>query len=252
MDNAKDVFSGTDGPVISAAFAIFAKLYTALVEPFANAADGIMSEMISLTHSWVAAGVVAMIIVFMAAYMLRHEDVDPISKLLTDLLIPVAIVLMLLQSASNYHQFVVDWLRAMPDTIGGVANGVVGGTPVTNGSLFDLLFSHCFKLGVKVWKAVPTGWSNLGTAFMMAVIIGLYWISSGLAILVMFGAFAISKITLALFLAISPLFVGAAAYRPSRFAAKGFLSAVLSILVAQVLVVVLLAITMKVLDEQLP
>ena len=69
--------------------------------------------------------------------------------------------------------------------------------------------------------------------------------------LLAFAMFVTSKVLLQLLVAVSPVFVGAGAFQPSRFLLRGFAGGIAGVITAQILVVALLGIAFNVENQLL-
>ena len=236
---AEAAFAHTAGPV-AMNFTIFAQVYTALFTPFQNAVGGVAGALSGTVAGWVTAGVVCVLMIWAATMALTYET-TLFDKMITKVLMPTAVVLFILQG--HYQQYVTEPATAFATSIGNAIVGNTGGTSVNGGAPFDAVWNKAYAGGAAVSQAVSL-LSVTGLGLFLAVVI--YWVVAGIAVTFAFVLYLVSQLGLYLLLAIGPLFVGFGAFQFTRFLLKGYVSAVASMICAQILVLALLAIAFTV------
>lgn len=231
---AQAALAGTDGPVATN-FAMFSLLYDALFAPFKSSVAGVSGNLSQMAVSWVKIGIVFMMLVFCVAFALNTES-GLFDKLLTRVLIPGTIALFILQG--HYDEFVMQVASRFSEEVGSAIVGGVGGMRVSGGAPFDKIFNLAFGAGVVAFKALPLSWMGLALAFVIAI----YWLAAAASVGFAFVMFITSMVGLLLLLSIGPVFIALGAFQFSRFLLKGWVSAVCSLICAEILVLALLAI----------
>jgi type IV secretion system protein VirB6 len=162
-------------------------------------------------------------------------------KMITKVLMPAAIVLFILQG--HYQQYVTEPATTFATEIGNTIVGNTGGAAVNGGAPFDAVWSKAYAGGAAVSQAVSL-LSLTGLGLFFAVVI--YWVVAAAAVSFAFVLYLVSQLGLYLLIAIGPLFVGFGAFQFTRFLLKGYVSALASLICAQILVLALLAIAFTV------
>lgn len=140
-------------------------------------------------------------------------------------------------NTGNFNQWVGGVAQQLPTDIGNALVGSVGGAQVSGGSLFDSVWNKAYAAGLVAYNAIPDTW--LGVGLCVAVVV--YWGVAIATVAVAFLVYVISHVLTALVIAIGPLFIAAAIFPVSRFLFNGWLSALASAILAQVLVLVMLS-----------
>ena len=245
--SAQALFAASNGPV-GTDFHVFASLYTALFTPFQGAVQGVIGALLPLMAGAVTAGVGAMLIAWALTIAVGAESAGAVmNRMITRVLLPAAVVVFLLSSVATYQQWLVTWISQIPDDIGRAVTGGLGGTVVNSGDPFDNVWNKAYVAGATVFTNLPF---SLKGAVLALVVIA-YWIAAAAAVLLAFTMFVTSKVLLQLLVAVSPVFVGAGAFQPSRFLLRGFAGAIAGVITAQILVVALLGIAFNVENQLL-
>ena len=245
--SAQALFAASNGPV-GTDFHVFASLYTALFTPFQGAVQGVIGALLPLMAGAVTAGVGAMLIAWALTIAVGAESAGAVmNRMITRVLLPAAVVVFLLSSVATYQQWLVTWISQIPDDVGRAVTGGLGGTVVNSGDPFDNVWNKAYVAGATVFTNLPF---SLKGAVLALVVIA-YWIAAAAAVLLAFTMFVTSKVLLQLLVAVSPVFVGAGAFQPSRFLLRGFAGAIAGVITAQILVVALLGIAFNVENQLL-
>jgi type IV secretory pathway VirB6-like protein len=228
---------------VSTNFAIFAQIYNALFTPFQAAVASVSGALTTSMQGDVKTGVAVMMMIFLAGICLAAQETPVLNVLASRVLVPAAVTLFVLQ---NYNQYVITPASTFAPSIGNTIVGALGAPNLNGGAPFDTVWNHAYAAGVAVINAVPSGFSNIGPQIAMYFSVVLYWLVAAGATGLSFFLFIVSLIGLFLLLAIGPIFVGFGAFQFTRFLLKGYVSAVASLICAQVIVLALLGISIKV------
>ncbi len=242
--SALALFANAQGAVATN-FTIFAQIYTALFGPFQSAVNSVAGSLSGTVAGWVTSAVVVMMMLYGAARALTVDGGPAFDQLVTRVLIPAAVVLYILNG--NYTQYVSTPATQFAASIGNTIVGNIGGTVVNGGAPFDAIWNKAYAAGIAVFNAIPTSIFNPQT-WGVAIAVVIYWISAAASIGFAFVLFLASQAGMYLLLAIGPLFVGFGAFQFTRFLLKGYVSALASVICAQVIVLALLAISFQVIN----
>lgn len=153
-------------------------------------------------------------------------------------LIRAAVVVFLLQGAATYNQYIGTVAQAIPNEVGNAlaAAGANNGN-VANGAAFDNVWNAAAKAGLSVWEQVPK-YSLSSIPLWLAIIV--YLAIALVAIGISFLVYLASTILLLLLLAVGPLFVALFAFPQTHRFASGWVAALASTIVTQILAVAVL------------
>jgi type IV secretory pathway VirB6-like protein len=149
-----------------------------------------------------------------------------------------AVVVFLLQSAATYNQYVGTVAQVIPTEVSNaITPGGAAGGNVSGGTAFDNVWNAAANAGIKVWEGIPS-YSLKGA--MLFLLVGVYFIAALACIGGGFLVFLASTILLTLLLKIGPLFVAMFAFPQTHKLAAGWVAAVASTIVTQILAVAVL------------
>jgi type IV secretory pathway VirB6-like protein len=211
-------------------WAFFATLYAQILALVQGGANGILNGALGYARPVVPAAVVAWI-AFQAISV--ANGVVPMRSVCHGL-IRAAVVVFLLQAA-NYNQYVGTVAQAIPTQVTAAISA--GGANVVGGAAFDNVWNAAAKAGVAVWKGI-TSYSLKGA--MLFLLVGVYFIAALACIGAGFLVYLASTILLILLLNIGPLFVAMFAFPQTHKFAAGWVAAVASAIVTQILSVAIL------------
>jgi len=147
-----------------------------------------------------------------------------------------AIVIAILENATQYHQWLMDVALALPTEIGNaISNG--GGADITSGRAFDTVWQRAGKAGLIAYDRLPS-------FAMKSVALGVFIIFYLMAALACIGATAVwlllFSVWLSLLLAIGPIFFVLFVTGWTAPFARGWVQSVVGAIIAQVLLVAVL------------
>jgi type IV secretion system protein VirB6 len=240
MADAMAVATPSSDGLSAANWTIFTDIYNLVDTPL----EGAINSIISALTGYVSGPLKYFIIFWLAGSAIVvaiNPSGFPLNRLAGQL-IRAALAMSLVASAANYNQWIGQVAQQLPTDIGNALVGTVGGTAVTGGSLFDGVWNKAWTAGLTVYRGLPDSWRGLGLAIGVLV----FWLVAVATVAVAFLVYVVSHVLTALVIAIGPLFAAAAVFPMSRFLFSGWLSALASSILAQVLVVTLLSLMMNV------
>jgi type IV secretion system protein VirB6 len=209
----------------------FATIYTALTTVIHGSVNGIINGGLAYVRPVLLLAITAWIS-FQAIVVAKH--LAPFSSLWRGV-IRCAVVVMILQSAATYNQWVVSLAQAIPTEVGAAITQ--GGGNAAGGAAFDNVFNTAAKAGLSVYDAIP-GYSLKTLPFMFLVLI--YIVVAFIAVFVGFIVYLASTILLYLLLAVGPLFVALFAFPQTAKFAAGWVAALVSCVLTQLFAVAIL------------
>jgi type IV secretory pathway VirB6-like protein len=214
---------------LMANWVFFGTLYTQILGLVQAGADGILNGALDYARPVVLAAIIAWI-AFQAISV--ANGMAPMRSLWHGV-IRAAVVVFLLQAA-NYNQYVSTVAQAIPTQ---VTAAISGGGAVAGGAAFDNVWNGAAKAGIAAWKGIPS-YSLKGA--MLFLLVGVYFIAALACIGAGFLVYLASTILLILLLNVGPLFVAMFAFPQTQKFAAGWVSAVASTIVTQILAVAIL------------
>jgi type IV secretion system protein VirB6 len=152
-------------------------------------------------------------------------------------LVRSALVFFIISSAANFNQyFGTLFLATLPTELGNSISNATGAHSLTGGA-FDDIWNRAWAAGLVVYKNLP--WSIKGIALQFLVVA--YWVLAILAIGVGFLIYLGAHVALGLVVAIGPLFVTCYLFPATRRFFEGWISALVSLVIVQVLSITLLS-----------
>jgi type IV secretion system protein VirB6 len=113
-------------------------------------------------------------------------------------IIKMVIIYNLAINSALYASYVSNFLYEWPTTLAGLLQG---GTAQNSAQLLDQMLDKGNLLGAQAWEKAT--WVNLGSYFLAILIFGLTWVITAIAAFIIMS----SKMTLAILLAIGPIFI---------------------------------------------
>ncbi len=212
----------------------FATLYSSIASPL----DSSVSVVIAALVGYLTPVLRALMVVYVggtALTTMMNPTQEPLTGLLRNL-IRSALVFFIISSAANFNQyFGTLFLTTLPTELGNSISGATGAHSLTGGA-FDDVWNRAWAAGLVVYKNLP--WSIKGIALQFLVVA--YWIIAILAIGVGFLIYLGAHVALGLVVAIGPLFVTCYLFPATRRFFEGWISALVSLVLTQVLTITLL------------
>lgn len=153
----------------------------------------------------------------------------------------LSLIVMLATTAAYGSWISTPLFHTLPDTL---ASAIGGQTTGSAGGAFDEFFSRVGYLGEKIAKQATI--QNP----MPILVSGGVWVIGALAAALGFGIFLLSKVALALLIALGPIFVACALFDASRRYFWGWLSQAVNYLVLMALIVVVFQLILSLVGAQ--
>ena len=155
--------------------------------------------------------------------------------------VKLALIAMLATSAAYGSWIAQPLFHGLPDAL---ARAVGGGAVSDAGAAFDQFFNRAAYLGEKIAKeATLTDW-------LPWLLSGAVWVCGALAAALGFGIVVLSKVALALLIALGPIFVACALFEASRRYFFGWLSQVVNYLVLFALILAIFQMVLSIVAQQ--
>lgn len=198
----------------------------------ANGGTPLLAATVAYVHPIVIAGAVAWI----AAQAVAVAYANTPMRTLYNGIFRIAVVIAVLQSVGTYNQWVGDVAQALPNEIANMLSGAHNN--ITAGQAFNNVLNAAFKAALTVWEHAPT-------YSLTIIIIGIAIIGFLALAIMCIGAAALtyvaSTVSLIFFIKIGPLFLALFAFPLTRRFGSGWVTAIVSAALTQILTVALLA-----------
>lgn len=212
---------------------VFADLLALIEPPLVGAVDAMAGALTGNVAQILRWGVM----LYLAGYLLG-QVLSPAANPLSEIerrLIRGAVAFAVATNLATYTTYVKDVALALPEQIAGTVTGAVsGGAP--SGTAFDAVWNKAFVGGLAVYNTLAH------TEIALQGLVVLYWIAALVAIGGGFVLWVAAKVFLYLLLGLGPLFVAMLAFPLTQNWFQGWLNAIITSVVGQVLVVALLVI----------
>lgn len=217
---------------------VFSYIFDQIESPLLQVLGTIMTTLVA----YAAAPVQTAVVIYIALtgiLILRGHASEGIGSLVSRA-IKLSIVVWFATNGGEYATWVNDFfLVSLPNDITQAVSSVGGGTSISANS-FDILLLKSFDSGLQVWKLLH--WYDIGEkAFVI-----LFWAVSIMACVVTFAIWAISHISLAVFVALGPLMLPLVLFPVTKPIFERWIGAMISAVIVQVVTVILLTLTLQV------
>jgi len=171
--------------------------------------------------------------------LIIRGQTDEAGSALLGRFLKMALVVWVLTGSGVYQQYVYDFFfTTLPQ---GLANALTsGGVTKIDANTFDLVWIKAWRAGLEVWRTLS--WHDIAEK---AVII-LFWGAGIISTVVAFAIWLISRVVLALYIALGPLLVGLALFPATRSIFERWIGSLISCVILQITTLVLLYIVLAV------
>jgi type IV secretion system protein VirB6 len=216
---------------------IFAYVVSQVETPLVSA----VAQVINSFLSFVAAPLKVALVLYVAMtgiLIIRGETNESGSALLGRFL-RMGLVVWIMTGSGMYQQYVYDFFfTTLPNGLSQALTS--GGTGTVNADSFDQVWIKAWRAGLEVWRTL--GWQDV--VEKMAVL--LFWISAVISTVFAFAIWLISRVLLALYIALGPLLLGLVLFSATRSIFERWIGSLIACVILQVTTVVLLYIVLTV------
>jgi len=217
---------------------VFAYIVSQVETPLVSA----VSEVVNAFLSFVAAPLKVALVLYIALtgiLIIRGEANEAGSSLLGRF-IKLGLVVWILTGSGAYQQYVYDFFfTTLPQ---GLANALTssGGASAIDANSFDQVWIKAWRAGLEVWKTL--NWTDIGEK----LIVILFWAAAIISTVFAFAIWLISRVLLALYIALGPLLIGLVLFPATRSIFERWIGSLISCVILQITTVVLLYIVLAV------
>jgi len=192
-----------------------------------------------LTYVATPLRVLSVLYLVMTGILLIRGELRDTSEVIFGRLFKLAIVNFAVTGAGIYQQYVSDlFLVVLPQSLATALQGA--GSNALNSGMFDKVWTQAWVAGLEVWKTLDA------TDITEKATVVLFWLSSIYSTIVAFAIWLVSRLILALLVALGPLLIPAAMFNPTRSLFERWIGGMISCIVLQIATTTLLYIVIKV------
>lgn len=221
------------------------EVFTYIVDQVETPLVSAVSEVVNAFLAFASAPLQVALVLYVALtglLILRGHQSELASTVISRM-IAMGLVVFVLTGAGIYQQFVYDFFfTTLPTELTNVISGAGAGQAVTANS-FDMVWLKAWRAGLEVWRTLA--WDDL----MLKGIVTLFWAAGIISTVFAFAIWLISRVLLALYIAVGPLLVALVLFPATRSIFERWIGSMISCVVLQVVTVVLLNIVLTVEGE---
>ncbi|APH56980.1 Channel protein VirB6 [Granulibacter bethesdensis] len=216
---------------------IFAYIVSQVETPLVSAVAQVMNAFLSFVSAPLKVALV--LYIALTGILIIRGQADEAGSALLGRLLKMALVVWFLTGAGIYQQYVYDFFfTTLPQGLAGALTS--GGVTTIDANTFDAVWTKALGAGVDVWRTVS--WHD----FLSQIIIVAFWIVAIVSTVVAFAIWLISRIILALYIAIGPLLIGLVLFPATRSIFERWIGSLISCVILQITTIVLLFIVLTV------
>lgn len=183
--------------------------------------------------------VLAILYIVITGIMLVRGELREPADVLLGRFLRLALVLFAVTGAGIYQEYVTNlFLITLPNSLAAALQGA--GAQALDARQFDQVWLDAWAAGLEVWKNLDI------TDISEKLIVALFWLAAILSTIVAFAIWQVSRLILALLVAIGPLLIPAALFGPTRALFERWIGAMIGCIVLQLAVTTLLYIVLDV------
>ena len=205
----------------------------------------VVAEVLNAFLTYVAAPLRVALVLYIAltGLLVIRGEVNETGAALFGRILRMILVVWVITGAGVYQQYVYDFFfTTLPN---GLTNALTssGSVRIVNANSFDQVWLRAWRAGLEVWRTL--GWSDIAEK---AVVV-LFWAVAILSTGFCFAIWLISRVILALYVALGPLLVPLVLFAATRAIFERWIGSLISCVILQVTTIVLLFIVLAVEQE---
>jgi type IV secretion system protein VirB6 len=219
-------------------FQIFAYIVSQVETPLVSAVADVFGAF--LTFVGTPLKVALVLYVALTGLLLARGETSEPGSVVMGRAIKMAVVVWFLTGSGTYQQWVYNFFfQALPNGLSDAltSSGAVGAVSANS---FDQVWVKAWTAGLQVWRA--SGYTEIGKQFCVIV----FWLSAILSTVFCFAIWLISRVILALYIALGPLLIGLVLFPATRAIFERWIGSLISCVILQVTTIVLLYIVLTV------
>jgi type IV secretion system protein VirB6 len=221
------------------------EVFTYIVEQVETPLITAVSDVMSAFLAYAATPLQVALVLYVALtglLIIRGYHHEAASTLISRM-VAMALVTFVITGAGVYQQYVYDFFfTILPNELGDVVAGA-GTTQIVTSNRFDQVWLKAWRAGLEVWRTLS--WDDIAEK---GVVI-LFWGVGIVSTVFTFAIWLVSRLLLALYIAVGPLLVALALFPATKAIFERWIGSMISCVILQVVTIVLLNIVLTVEGE---
>jgi type IV secretion system protein VirB6 len=216
---------------------VFAYIVSQVETPLVSAVAQVVNAF--LTFVGPPLKVALVLYIALTGILIIRGQTDEAGSALLGRFLKMGIIVWVLTGAGVYQQYVYDlFFTTLPQGLSSALTS--GGITTAAANSFDMVWIKAWRAGLEVWRTLS--WHDFAEKFVII----LFWGVSILSTVVAFAIWLISRIILALYIAVGPLLIGLALFPATRAVFERWIGSLISCVILQITTIVLLYIILDV------
>lgn len=225
-------------------FKVFAFIVAQVETPLVDA----VSQVVNAFLAFVAAPLKVALVLYIAltGVLILRGQAGAAGSTLIGRFIKLGLVVWVLTGAGVYQHLVYDFFfttlpQALSRSLTSAGSGVVAADS------FDKVWLQAWRTGMDVWRNL--GWQDIPEK----LIVVLFWLAAIISTVLSFAIWLVSRVLLALYIALGPLLIGLVLFPATRSIFERWIGSLISCVILQistaVLLVIILAVELQVIEQ---
>jgi type IV secretion system protein VirB6 len=220
---------------------VFAYIVSQVETPLVNA----VTQVVNAFLTFVAAPLKVALVLYIAltGVLIIRGETNEAGAVLLGRFLKMGLVVWVLTGTGVYQQYVYDFFfTTLPQ---GLADALTssGATSAISASSFDAVWIKAWRAGLEVWRTL--GWND----FAEKIVVLSFWLAAIISTVFAFAIWLISRVLLALSIAIGPLLIALVLFPATRAIFERWIGLLIACVILQITTVVLLYIVLAVEQE---
>ena len=217
---------------------VFAYIVSQVETPLVSA----VAKVVNAFLTFVAAPLKVALVLYIAltGILIMRGEANEAGSALLGRFLKMGLVVWVLTGSGIYQQYVYDFFfTTLPQGLSQALTSS-GGTSAIDADSFDQVWIKAWRAGLEVWRTL--GWQDIPEKIVVVV----FWIASIISTVFAFAIWLISRVLLALYIALGPLLIGLVLFPATRSIFERWIGSLISCVILQITTIVLLYIVLAV------
>jgi len=217
---------------------VFAYIVSQVETPLVSAVAQVVTAF--LTFVGPPLKVALVLYIALTGVLIIRGQTDEAGSALLGRFLKMALVVWVLTGSGVYQQYVYDFFfTTLPQALAQALTSS-GGANTIDANSFDQVWLKAWRAGLEVWRTLS--WHDIAEKLVIVV----FWGAAIISTVVAFAIWLISRVLLALYIALGPLLIGLALFPATRSIFERWIGSLISCVILQITTIVLLFIILAV------
>jgi type IV secretion system protein VirB6 len=201
-----------------------------------------VAEVVNAFLAFVAAPLKVVLVLYIAltGILILRGETSEAGPALAGRFLKMGLIVWVLTGAGIFQQYVYDFFfTTLPNGLSDALTSS-GATAPINANSFDQVWIKAWRAGLEVWRTL--GWQDVAEK----IVVFCFWCAAIVSTVFAFAIWLISRVLLALYIALGPLLIGLVLFPATRSIFERWIGSLISCIVLQITTVVLLYIVLSV------